>query len=246
MKKAYLWSAFWIASALVFNALVYFWKGQQAALNFFTGYLIEKSLSVDNLFIFYLIFQRFGLNTSEQRRILNWGIIGAFIMRAIFIFLGIALLNQYHWVLYLMGLFLLFAGVRMVFEKTTKKDWSPPAFLNKVLAGVPKPVAALTLVESADLIFALDSIPAVLAITQDPFIVYTSNIFAILGLRSLYFVLAHTLSHFRFLHYGLAGVLVFVGSKMLLSDLYPISTPVSLAVIVLILLVTFWCGVRRA
>ena len=242
---------------MMFNGLVHFWKGEQAALEFFTGYVIEKSLSVDNIFVFLVIFSYFKIPAQSQHRVLFWGILGALIMRAIFIAAGVTLLEKFHWLIYVFGAFLVLTGIKMAVSHGKEMDLEKnPAlkFLRKivpvtnVLHGekfftkengkrVATPLfAALLIVEFTDVIFAVDSIPAILAITKDPFIVYTSNIFAILGLRSLYFALAGILHYFRFLHYGLAVVLAFVGTKMLISEVYKIPIIASLGVIATVIL----------
>ena len=256
-KEALAWSGVWILLAMMFNGLVHFWKGEQAALEFFTGYVIEKSLSVDNIFVFLVIFSYFKIPAQSQHRVLFWGILGALIMRAIFIATGVTLLEKFHWLIYVFGAFLVLTGIKMAVSHGKEMDLEKnPAlkFLRKivpvtnVLHGekfftkengkrVATPLfAALLIVEFTDVIFAVDSIPAILAITKDPFIVYTSNIFAILGLRSLYFALAGILHYFRFLHYGLAVVLAFVGTKMLISEVYKIPIIASLGVIATVIL----------
>jgi len=256
MKEALIWSGVWIGLALIFNLILYFWRGPEVGLQFLTGYLIEKSLSIDNIFVFVLLFSYFSVPSKYQHKVLFWGIIGALIMRAIFIAAGTALLEKFHWIIYIFGAFLVFTGIRMAMNQGTKvdPDKNPVVKLFKKLfpvtneyhgskfwireAGkwIATPLfVVLILVEVTDLIFAVDSIPAILAITKDPFIVYTSNVFAILGLRSLYFALAGLMHLFRYLHYGLAAILVFVGGKMLLTDVYKIPVGISLSVIVLIL-----------
>ncbi len=258
-KEALVWSCVWILLALLFNGLVHLWKGEAAALEFFTGYVIEKSLSVDNIFVFLVIFTYFKIPAQYQHRVLFWGIIGALIMRAIFIAAGITLLEKFHWLIYLFGAFLVLTGIKMAIAHGKEMDLNQnPAlkFFRKCMPmstelhgqkffsvengrKVATPLfAALLIVEFTDVIFAVDSIPAILAITKDPFIVYTSNIFAILGLRSLYFALAGILHYFRFLHYGLAVVLVFVGVKMLISEFYKVPILASLGVIGVVILVS--------
>ena len=243
MKEALSWTGVWIFLALIFNLIIYFWRGQQQALEFFTGYLVEKALSVDNIFVFLMIFTYFQIPSKYQHRVLFWGIIGALIMRVIFIFAGVALIEKFHFTIYIFGAILIFTGIKMFnnsnskidpdnnpviklfkkfmqvtpglhgekfFTKINNKQYATPLFL------------VLILIETTDLIFAVDSIPAILAITQDQFIVYTSNVFAILGLRSLYFALAGIVHRFWLLSYGLAIVLIFVGIKMMLVDFYKI------------------------
>ena len=256
VKEALTWSAVWIGLALLFNVGILFYMGKVPALEFFTGYLIEKSLSVDNLFVFLTVFTAFGVPLRYQHTILFWGIIGALVMRAIFIFSGIALINKFGWIMYVFGGFLLITGIKMAFaeekEKNPKDHWfvkwakkhlpftdvfhGKKFFIreNGKFLGTPL-LFVLLVVEATDLIFAVDSIPAILAITRDSFIVYTSNIFAILGLRSLYFALAGMMSLFAYLRYGLAAILVFVGIKLCLIDIYHFPIGLSLGVIASIL-----------
>ncbi|HNJ89480.1 MAG TPA: TerC family protein [Chitinophagales bacterium] len=265
IKEALAWSGVWIALALVFNGLIYFgivggYEGaelqKQKGMEFLTGYLIEKSLSIDNIFVFLLIFTFFKVPQLYQHKVLFWGIIGALVMRAIFIFAGVALIEKFHWIIYVFGVFLIITGINMVRNKNKQLD--PEKSL--VIKGFRKifPVhnsydgskffvtlngkrhatllfVVLVFIEFTDLIFAVDSIPAILAITPDPFIVYTSNVFAILGLRSLYFALAGIMHRFAYLVYGLAAVLVFVGLKMVLVDVYKIPVQYSLLVIAILL-----------
>ena len=252
VKEALVWSAVWISLALLFNAIVYFWRGQEAALQFLAGYLIEYSLSIDNIFVFILIFSYFQVPAKHQHKVLFWGIFGALVLRAIFIALGIALIHQFHWMVYVFGAFLVFTGLKLAVEKdkeihpekniilrlfrklmpVTENDEGAKFFLrrNKKLLATPLFIVLLV-VETTDVIFAVDSIPAILAITSDSFIVYTSNAFAILGLRSLYFALSGIMKLFHHLHYGLAIILGFVGVKMILSDIYPLPIVASLGVI---------------
>ncbi len=258
LRQALAWSALWIGLAAVFAALLYVWQGHQAALEFSTGYVIELSLSADNLFIFLLIFRYFRLPEPEQYRVLFWGIIGAIVMRAAFIVAGVGLIRRFHWVIYLFGLLLVYSGVRLLFQRGAQVDpeRNPVLRMFRRLTPVTDDyvggkffvrrerlyatplLLVLLVVETTDVIFAVDSIPAVLAITLNTFIVYTSNIFAILGLRSLFFALSSLMDMFKYLHYGISCVLVFVGFKMLLSHYYVIRTDVSLAVIGGILLIT--------
>jgi len=259
VREALLLSAFWIALALLFNLGIYFWRGSEAALQFFTGYLIEKSLSVDNLFVFLLIFTYFAVPPSYQHKVLFWGILGALLMRAVFILAGITLILKFHWVIYVFGAFLLFTGVRMVSQKETKirpeknpiirllrqvmpvsNEYSGEKFFLKEagrLVATPL-IIVLIAIETTDVVFAVDSIPAILAITLDPFIVYTSNVCAILGLRALYFALAGVMKLFHFLHYGLSAILVFIGTKMILTDVLTIPIGISLAIVGTILLIS--------
>ncbi|HRK60956.1 MAG TPA: TerC family protein [Candidatus Omnitrophota bacterium] len=258
-KEALAWSGVWILLALLFNGIIHFWRGEQAALEFFTGYVIEKSLSVDNIFVFLVIFTYFKIPAQYQHRVLFWGIIGALIMRAIFIAAGITLLEKFHWLIYVFGAFLILTGIKMAvshgqeieleknfvlrfFKKimplTEKFDGQKFFTLENGKRFATPLFTALVIVEFTDVIFAVDSIPAILAITKEPFIVYTSNIFAILGLRSLYFALAGILQYFRFLHYGLSVVLVFVGIKMLISEFYKVPILASLGVIAVVILIS--------
>ncbi|MFH1862836.1 MAG: TerC/Alx family metal homeostasis membrane protein [bacterium] len=246
----------WISLAILFNAGVLYFKGHQKALEFFTGYLIEYSLSVDNLFVFIMIFSYFGVTEKQQHRALNWGIMGAIVFRMIFVIFGVALIHLFHQIIYAFGLLLLWSAYKMAFAKEkgvdpdkvplvrlfrkimpVTKGYVEDRFFLKTEAGLKAtPLLIVVLViESADIMFAIDSIPAILAITQDPFIVITSNIFAILGLRSLYFVLAGVMNMFRFLKQGVAVILAFVGIKMLLMDILKFPTSLSLLVIVGIL-----------
>jgi len=241
IKEALGWSVAWILLSLLFNMVIYFWRGSETALEFLTGYLIEKSLSVDNIFVFVLIFSYFRIPLLYQHKVLFWGIVGALILRAIFIATGITLMQKFHWVIYIFGGFLIVTGLRMGLQK--HKEIHPEK--NPVLrlfrrfmpvtddiedgrffvkrgthhAATPLFITVLV-VETTDLIFAVDSIPAILAITSDPFIVYTSNVFAILGLRALYFAIAGMMQRFQYLRYGLSAILVFVGIKMLLGNVY--------------------------
>jgi len=258
VRNALTWTGVWITLAMCFNLFVYQYFGKKEAIEFFTGYLIEKSLSVDNIFVIILIFAYFQVPTSYQHKVLFWGILGALVMRVIFIFAGIELIHRFHWLIYIFGAFLIITGIRIVVSAEVKiepeknpvvklvrkifpvtqsfegdnffvrrdlKLWATPLFV------------VVILIETTDLIFAVDSIPAILAITDNPFIVYTSNVFAILGLRSLYFALSGIEKYFHYLKYGLAAILGFVGAKMCLSDYYKIPIEISLMVIVIVLIV---------
>jgi tellurite resistance protein TerC len=256
LKEALLWTFVWIFIALIFNTIIFYWKGQQSALEFFTGYLIEKALSVDNIFVFIMIFTYFRIPSKYQHKVLFWGILGALIMRVIFIFAGVALIEKFHFTIYLFGTLLIYTGYKMFYHNKAEiePDKNPIIrFFKKFMPVTPvlhddiffvklngKRFATplflvLILIETTDLIFAVDSIPAILAITQDQFIVYTSNVFAILGLRSLYFALAGIVHRFWLLSYGLAVVLIFVGIKMLLIDFYKIPIEWSLIFIAFII-----------
>lgn len=255
-KEALTWTAAWVLLALSFCTGVYFVKGPEAGLNFLAGYLLEKSLSVDNLFIFLMIFTYFAVPEHYLHKILFWGVFGALVMRGIFIFAGIALIQYFHWIIYLFGIFLIYAGWNMARGKNEEIDpeknfilrmfrkifpvtkeyvnghffifkegryWATPLFI------------VLLFVEMTDILFAFDSVPAILAITTDPFIVYSSNIFAVLGLRSLYFALPGAFQLFHYLNYGLAALLIFIGAKMLMADFVQVPVGITLLVIVLVL-----------
>lgn len=252
-------SAFWIFLALAFNTYIYFWLGKQPALEFLTGYVIEKSLSVDNLFVFLLIFSYFKVPAESQRLVLLWGIIGAQVMRAVFILAGVAVLAKYHWVIYIFGVILIISGIKLFTEKDKEvhpEDNPVLKFFKRFFKVTPNYhgkkfwikesgqwvatplMVVLIAIETTDLIFAVDSIPAILAITKDPFIAYTSNIFAILGLRALYFALHHLMGRFHLLHYGLGIILIYVGCKMLLESVIHIPIIVSLGIICSVLTIS--------
>jgi len=256
LKEALTWTLIWVFLALLFNTIIFYWKGRQQALEFFTGYLIEKALSVDNIFVFIMIFTYFQIPAKYQHKVLFWGILGALVMRVVFIFAGVALIEKFHFTIYLFGALLIFTGYKMFYHNNAQiePDKNPLIrFFKKFIPVTPNlhddnffvklngkrfatPLfLVLILIETTDLIFAVDSIPAILAITQDQFIVYTSNVFAILGLRSLYFALAGVVHRFWLLSYGLAVVLVFVGIKMLLIDLYKIPIELSLIFIAVVI-----------
>ena len=257
-REALIWSLVWIGLAGAFAVLVYSRYGHATAVEFITGYVIELSLSVDNLFIFILIFRFFRVAPEHQHKVLFWGIVGALVMRAIFIVVGIGLIQRFQWITYIFGTFLVYSGIRLfrqhgagmepqnnpvlrLFRRwvPTTEDYEGDKFVvrRERLYATPL-LAVLVLVEATDLVFATDSIPAVLAITLKPFIVYTSNVFAILGLRSMYFLLAGMMELFHYLHYGLAAILIFVGAKMLLSNHYHIPTLAALGVVAGVLLVS--------
>lgn len=275
-KEALIWSIVWISLSLVFNAVIYlYWDrmmpnsdytNSEAGLAFLTGYLIEKALSVDNIFVFILIFSFFRVPAAYQHRVLFWGILGALVMRGVMIFAGVVLLKQFHWVIYVFGAFLIFTGIRMALQKGEEvhPDQNPVVkFFRKLMpvtqnfekdkffirrAGtlMATPLfIVLLIVESTDLVFAVDSIPAIFAVTQEPFIVYTSNIFAILGLRALYFLLANVMDKFQYLKLGLSAVLIFVGVKMVIVDFYKIPIGVSLGVIAGILAISILASLWR-
>lgn len=256
IKESLIWSSVWIGLALLFNIVIIFTHGSEAALNFLAGYLIEKALSIDNLFVFLLIFAYFKPPSNSLHKILFWGILGAIVMRALFIFAGIALVNTLNWMLYIFGALLIVIAIKLATEKDKKVEVQNNPFVKLFKKFVPMThdyegdrffvkrkgrylatplVLVLIVVETTDILFAIDSIPAILAITLDPFIVYTSNIFAILGLRSLFFALSGMMSLFHYLHYGLAMILGFIGVKLLVADLIHISILVTLGVILLVL-----------
>jgi tellurite resistance protein TerC len=257
-REALLWSAMWIALAAVFAVLVYFWRGRGPSLEFVTGYVIELSLSVDNLFVFLLIFRYFQVPTVHQHKVLFWGILGALIMRAIFILAGVGLIRQFHWIIYIFGALLVYSGIKLFRQENAEihpeknpllrlfrrwipvtKDYEGAKFFVRRPGLYATPLfIVLLVVETTDVLFAVDSIPAILAITLDAFIVYTSNVFAILGLRSMYFALAGMMELFHFLHYGLSLVLIFVGGKMLVSHYYQIPTELALGIVAGILIIS--------
>lgn len=264
VKEALIWSAVWISLALVFNYFVYLYMGKVKALEFLAGYLIEKSLSVDNLFVFIMLFSYFNVEPKYQHKVLFWGILGALIMRAIFIFAGVALLNNFHWLIYIFGGFLVFTGIKMLSpgESKMEPDKNPLVRLFKRFFPVTSEMRGgnffvrenaklfatplfivLIVVEFTDLIFAVDSIPAILAISNDTFIIFTSNVFAILGLRALYFALAGITQYFYYLKYGLAAILAFVGVKMIISGYYKLPIMLSLGIIFGILLISILASV---
>lgn len=264
IKEALIWTAVWITLSMLFNLFVYSYFGKEKALEFLTAYVVEKSLSVDNIFVMIMIFSYFSVPDSYQHKVLFWGIFGALVMRVIFIFAGIELIHKFHWLIYVFGGFLVVTGVRMVigedkpiepeknplvklvrrmfpvtdsfegdkfFVRRDNKTWATPLFI------------VVVLIEATDLIFAVDSIPAIIAISEDTFIVYTSNVFAILGLRSLYFALSGIEKYFKYLKYGLAIILVFVGVKMCIVDFYKIPVEISLIVICFLLAISIIASV---
>ena len=266
LREALVWSCVWVSLALIFCLGIYFFRGGEKALEFLTGYVIEWSLSVDNLFVFLVIFSYFAVPPLYQHRVLFWGILGALVLRAVFIATGAALLANFHWMIYVFGGFLIFTGIKLLcageeklepeknpavklvrrfmnitpdyhgqkfFIRKDGKRWATPLFL------------VLVVVETTDVIFAVDSIPAIFAITLDPFIVYTSNVFAILGLRALFFLLAGVMEMFRYLKVGLSFVLCFVGAKMLIADFYKIPIGLSLAVVGGILVLSILASVLK-
>ena len=267
LREALGWSVMWVALAIAFAVVVYFWHGRTASLEFATGYLIELSLSIDNLFVFLVIFRYFAVPDEQQHRVLFWGILGALVMRGIFIGAGVGLIHRAHWILYVFGILLIYSGIRVCVlgehqidpsknpVVTVVRRWIPVTddyhggkfFIRRVaenrsLYATPL-LVVLLVIETTDVLFAVDSIPAVLAITLNAFIVYTSNVLAILGLRSMYFAVSGLMKIFRFLHYGLAVVLVLVGLKMLTADVYPIPTLTTLAMVAATLLTSIAASV---
>ena len=261
-REALAWSAMWIGLAAAFAGLVFFWQGRQVALEFVTGYVLELSLSVDNLFLFLVIFRYFSVPERNQHRVLFWGILGALLMRGFFILAGVGLIHRFHWILYLLGALLIYSGIRLGFTGEHQvnpatnpavkalRRWMPVTddfqggrFFVRGWKGNPGLYATpllvvLAVIETTDVLFAVDSIPAVLAVTLNAFIVYTSNVFAILGLRSMYFAVSGLMKVFRFLHTGLALVLILVGLKMITADYFPVPTLVTLGIVALVLLVS--------
>lgn len=250
-REAAAWSLVWITLAACFSVLVYFWHGKTPALEFVTGYVIELSLSVDNLFVFLLIFKYFAVPAQHQHKVLFWGIVGALVMRALFILLGVSLITRFHFVIYLFGALLVYSGIKLFFQEEAEihpernpllrlfrkwvpvtKDYEGANFFVRRPGLYATPLfITLLVVETSDVLFAVDSIPAILAITRDAFIVYTSNVFAILGLRSMFFALSGMMKIFHYLHYGLSAVLIFIGAKMLISHYHTIPTHIALAVV---------------
>lgn len=276
-REALIWSLVWISLALLFNAGLYFYwdrimpdssyTNKDAALAFFTGYLIEKSLSVDNIFVFILIFSFFAVPAAYQHHVLFWGILGALLMRGTLILVGAALLHEFHWIIYIFGGFLIFTGIRMALHRNeeiqpennplikvvkrvipvTENYEGDKFFIRRAGKWIATPLLlVLLVVESTDLIFAVDSIPAIFAVTDHPFIVYTSNVFAILGLRALYFLLANVMDKFQYLKLGLAAVLSFVGVKMVLVDVYKMPVGLSLGIIASILAISIIASLWRS
>jgi tellurite resistance protein TerC len=266
IKQSLLWTAFWIALALLFNLGIFIWKGSVPATEYLTCYLIEKSLSIDNLFVFLMVFSFFAVPAAYQHKVLFWGIIGAIVLRLAFIEVGATLLENFDWVFYIFGAFLIIAALRMAFQKekelhpeknpvlrvfrklfgTTENYEGDRFFVKRLGKYVATPLLITVIViETTDLVFALDSIPAAFSITLDKFIVYTSNIFAILGLRSLYFALAGIMPLFYYLKYGLVIVLMFVGVKMLLAQHYEIPTGIALGVVAVVLIIAVIASVIR-
>ncbi|MFZ0761302.1 MAG: TerC family protein [Candidatus Sulfotelmatobacter sp.] len=266
-REAFAWSALWIGLAAAFAGLILFWQGRQTALEFVTGYVLELSLSVDNLFIFLLIFRYFSVPEQHQHRVLFWGILGALVLRGLFIVAGVGLIHRFHWILFIFGALLIYSGIRLAFAGEHRVDpstnpavralrsWMPMTddyqggrFFVRGWKGNPGLYATpllvvLLVIETTDLLFAVDSIPAVLAVTLNAFIAYTSNVFAVLGLRSMYFAISGMMKAFRFLHTGLALVLMLVGLKMISSDYFRVSTLATLSVVAGVLAVSLIASV---
>ena len=259
IKEALIWSAGWIFISLTFNVGIYFWFGYDSALQFLTGYLIEKSLSVDNIFVFAILFSYFKVPPEHQHKVLMWGILGALVMRGALIAIGTALITNFHWIIFVLGAFLVYTGIKMAVQKeiSVHPEKNPVVNLAKRFIPISDDydgdkfvttvngkksftplLVVLLVVEVTDLMFAVDSIPAIFAITTDAFIVYTSNVFAILGLRALYFALSGVLNMFHYLKYGLGMVLSFVGTKMLISEFYIIPIPLALGAVAAILAIS--------
>ena len=265
-REALAWSGVWIALAGAFAALVLFWHGHAPALQFVTGYIVELSLSVDNLFVFLVIFRYFKVPDDQQHRVLFWGILGALIMRALFILAGVTLIRRFEWITYLFGAFLVYSGFRLMRQGETEihpeknpvlrlfrkafpvtRDYEGGNFFVRRAGLYATPLfVVLLVIETTDVVFAVDSIPAVLAITLNAFIVYTSNVFAILGLRSMYFALAGMMEAFEYLHYGLSVVLIFIGGKMLVSHYIEIPTVWALGIVLLVLGTSVVASVARS
>jgi tellurite resistance protein TerC len=266
LREALAWSCVWVSLALLFGIGIYFFRGGEKALEFLTGYVIEWSLSVDNLFVFLVIFSYFAVPSMYQHRVLFWGILGALVLRAIFIATGAALLANFHWMIYVFGGFLIFTGIKLLFvgEEKIEPEKNPAVRLVRRFINVTPEYhgqqffirkdgslwatplfLVLVVVETTDVIFAVDSIPAIFAITLDPFIVYTSNVFAILGLRALFFLLAGVMEMFRYLRVGLAFVLCFVGAKMLIAEFYKVPIGISLGVVGGILLISILASMLK-
>jgi len=256
------WSLMYVAMAVAFAAILYFWQGRQTSLEFVTGYVVELSLSVDNLFVFLVIFNYFAVPDEQQHRVLFWGIVGALILRGIFIGAGVELIQRFHWLLFVFGALLIYSGIRVCLTGEHQVDPSSNPVVKVLRRWIPVTtdyrggrffvrnpqengrlyatplLVVLLVIETTDVLFAVDSIPAVLAITLKAFIVYTSNVFAILGLRSMYFAVSGLIKVFRFLHYGLAVILILVGVKMLLGDYFEIPIGVTLGTVALVLLIS--------
>jgi tellurite resistance protein TerC len=259
LREAAIWSVVWVVVALLFNLVILFWMGKREALEFLTGYLVEKALSADNIFVFAVLFNYFAVPPAYRHRVLFWGVLGAIVMRFAFIMAGAALLKKFHWVVYIFGIIVILSGIKLLRQRDGQVDPEKNPVIQLARRFLPltphyvgqqfvvrddgrfvfTPLALVLLaVETTDVVFAVDSVPAIFAITRDPFIVFTSNICAILGLRALYFVLEGVMKLFRYLDEGLAIILVFIGIKMLLSEVYPIPVGLSLGFVLLVLTIT--------
>ena len=261
-REALGWSLMYVAMAIAFAGILYFWQGRQSSLEFVTGYVVELSLSVDNLFVFLVIFNYFAVPDEQQHRVLFWGILGALILRGIFIGAGVQLIQRFHWLLFVFGALLIYSGIRVCLTGEHQVDPSSNPVVKALRRWIPVTteyrggrffvrnpqengrlyatplLVVLLVIETTDVLFAVDSIPAVLAITLKAFIVYTSNVFAILGLRSMYFAVSGLMKVFRFLHYGLAVILILVGVKMILGDYFEIPIGITLGTVALVLLIS--------
>lgn len=267
LKESLLWSAFWITCGLLFGVAIFYFSGTAKGLEFLTGFLLEKSLSLDNLFVFLLVFNYFQVPHKYEYHALFWGIMGAIVIRGVFIFAGVALIDSFSWIIYLFGLFLIYTAFKMVRDKDKGVEPDKNPLLKGLRRWIPikneyhstkffvkekgrrfaTPMFVIVCVLMVmDVMFAVDSIPAIIAITRDPFIIYTSNIFALMGLRSLYFALAGLMRIFYYLHYGLAALLFYIGIKMLISGFYHIPVGISLAAIITVLLISFLASLRHA
>lgn len=259
IREAAIWYGIWVSVALFFNLILWFWKGSEKAVEFFTGYLVEVSLSADNMFVFAVLFNYFAVPSEYRRRVLFWGVLGAIFFRLTFILAGTALLKKFHWIIYVFGVIVIVSGIKLLTRKDEQIDPERNPVLRlarRLLPITPEYhgqkffvridgkfmatplMLVLLVVESTDIVFAVDSIPAIFAITRDPFVVFTSNVCAILGLRALYFLLEGMMRLFRYLDEGLAIILVFIGVKMLVSEFYKIPTSIALGFVVLVLTVT--------
>ncbi|MFA0767110.1 MAG: hypothetical protein OXFUSZZB_000438 [Candidatus Fervidibacter sp.] len=259
LREAAIWSVVWVVVALLFNLVILFWMGKREALEFLTGYLVEKALSADNIFVFAVLFNYFAVPPAYRHRVLFWGVLGAIVMRFAFIMAGAALLKKFHWVVYIFGIIVILSGIKLLRQRDGQVDPEKNPVIQLARRFLPltphyvgqqfvvrddgrfvfTPLALVLLaVETTDVVFAVDSVPAIFAITRDPFIVFTSNICAILGLRALYFLLEGVMKLFRYLDEGLAIILVFIGIKMLLSEVYPIPVGLSLGFVLLVLTIT--------
>jgi tellurite resistance protein TerC len=259
LREAAIWSVVWVVVALLFNLVILFWMGKREALEFLTGYLVEKALSADNIFVFAVLFNYFAVPPAYRHRVLFWGVLGAIVMRFAFIMAGAALLKKFHWVVYIFGIIVILSGIKLLRRRDGQVDPEKNPVIQLARRFLPltphyvgqqfvvrddgrfvfTPLALVLLaVETTDVVFAVDSVPAIFAITRDPFIVFTSNICAILGLRALYFLLEGVMKLFRYLDEGLAIILVFIGIKMLLSEVYPIPVGLSLGFVLLVLTIT--------